>query len=85
MSGGSKLWFRSLVLDVVRLQRRPQVRPPVASPAYRGVSGRGHECELCGYGFGSDTSVLAGMQNSIWNYPSCPSDASSFLLCLPQQ
>ena len=62
MSGGSKLWFRSLVLDVVRLQRRLQVRPPVASPAYRGVSGRGHECELCGYGFGSDTSVLAGMQ-----------------------
>ena len=26
MSGGSKLWFRSLVLGVVRLQ----VRPPVA-------------------------------------------------------
>ena len=62
MSGGSKLWFRSLVLDVVRLQRRLQVRPLVASPAYRGVSGRGHECKLCGYGFGSDTSVLVWMQ-----------------------
>jgi hypothetical protein len=30
MSGGSKLWFRSLVLGVVRLRRRLQVRPPVA-------------------------------------------------------
>ena len=45
MSGGSKLWFRSLVLDVVRLQRRLQVRPLVASPAYRGVRVRARTTE----------------------------------------
>jgi hypothetical protein len=81
MSGGSKPWFRSLVLDVVRLQ----VRPPVASPAYRGLADAAMNANYAVTGSDRTLVFWPGCRNSIWNYPSCPSDASSFLLCLPQQ